>query len=155
MRDSLLEEQRSHLYNGTYGVDFEAILALPTIDLGTFHLYLQHWGESARSDFARKWIRDHIEAGENAGKPVILEEFGLADDEGPGYTDECRNSIYRDWTDQMRTGGGAGALVWMLGSASSEAAGFRDRYTMYAPATSEVLLGEEGLHSSRSEKDTG
>jgi len=122
---------RSHLYNGTYGVDFEAILRLPSIDFGTFHMYLQHWGESLGSDFPQRWIRGHMEAANRAGKPVLLEEFGLSLDDDPDMTEAARQSLYRASTNQMRTEGGAGALIWMLGSDSEEAAGFRDRYTMY------------------------
>lgn len=127
---------RSHLYNGTYGVDFDEILGLPTIDFGTFHMYLQHWGEQADSNFAQKWMEDHLEAGARAGKPVILEEFGLSCADGSETTEELRGRLYRDWTGQMRNGGGAGALVWMLGNESSETAGFRDKYTIFAPAQS-------------------
>lgn len=122
--------RRSHLYDGTYGVDFEAILDLATIDLGTFHMYPQQWGESANQRFPQRWIRDHIQAGAKAQKPVILEEFGLACDEQAGITDESRRALYSEWVNQMRDEGGAGALVWMLGSNSSETARFRDKYTL-------------------------
>ncbi len=132
--------RRSHLYDGTYGVDFEEILALPAIDFGTFHMYLQHWNERAGSDFARRWIRDHIRAGAKAGKPVILEEFGLSCDDDSGMTERSRQELYCDWTDEMRRGGGAGALAWMLGNDSAETAGFRDKYTIYGP--SDRRLGE-------------
>lgn len=122
--------KRSHLYDGTYGVDFEAILELSAIDLGTFHMYPQQWGESVSSGFPVRWIRDHIEAGARAEKPVVLEEFGVACDEQAGITDELRRALYSQWTDDMRTQGGAGALVWMLGNESPETASFRDKYTL-------------------------
>ncbi|MFL6450527.1 MAG: cellulase family glycosylhydrolase [Bryobacteraceae bacterium] len=125
---------RSHLYNGTYGVDFEALLALPAIDFGTFHMYIQHWGESADSHFPKRWIRDHIEAGSRAGKPVVLEEFGILCDEAPEMTDESRRVLYRDWTTCMRGEGGAGALAWMLGNDSPETARLSDKYTIYGPS---------------------
>lgn len=130
---------RSHLYNGMYGVDFEAILRLPAIDLGTFHLYLQHWGESLGSDFPRRWIRDHTEAAAKAEKPVILEEFGISEDDDPEMTEESRQALYRDWTNQIQAEGGAGALIWMLGSRSAEVAGFRDKYTLYYPERTEMV----------------
>jgi mannan endo-1,4-beta-mannosidase len=122
--------RRSHLYDGRYGVDFESTLALSTIDVGTFHMYPEHWGESSRSAFPRRWIRDHIQAGAKAEKPVILEEFGIACEEHGSMSDELRRAIYSRWTDQMRNEGGAGALVWMLGNNSPETEGFRDKYTL-------------------------
>jgi mannan endo-1,4-beta-mannosidase len=139
---------RSHLYNGTYGVDFEAILRLPVIDFGTFHMYLEHWGESLGSGFPQRWIRDHTEAAARAGKPVILEEFGLSFDEHPTMTEELRRAIYRDWADQVRTDGGAGALGWMLGNDSAETVGFRDKYTMYGREQTERV--ERGIISGES-----
>ena len=54
----------------------------------------------------------------------MLEEFGLSADNDPEMTEEWRQAHYRDWTEQMRTGGGAGALVWMLGKDSAETPGF-------------------------------
>jgi mannan endo-1,4-beta-mannosidase len=129
---------RSHLYKGAYGVDFEAILDMPAIDFGTFHMYFQHWGESAGSGFPRRWIGDHLKAGAKANKPVLLEEFGLSCDDRPGIRDESRKAVYQDWTEQMRTAGGAGALVWMLGNDSTETAGFRDKYTIVRPGQSQT-----------------
>ncbi len=129
--------KRSHLYDGSYGVDCESIFALSTIDVGTFHMYPQHWGESAKSGFARRWIRDHVEAGAKAQKPVILEEFGMACDAEAGMPDESRRAIYSEWIDQMRDDGGAGALVWMLGNSSPETAGYRDKYTLDVSESSE------------------
>jgi mannan endo-1,4-beta-mannosidase len=122
--------RRSHLYDGRYGVDFEAILGLDSIDLGTFHMYPQHWGEWANQRFPQRWIRDHIQAGAQAQKPVILEEFGLSCEEQAGITAESRRALYSEWINQMRDKGGAGALIWMLGNNSSETAGFRDKYTL-------------------------
>ncbi|MFL6414676.1 MAG: cellulase family glycosylhydrolase [Bryobacteraceae bacterium] len=124
---------RSHLYNGTYGVDFEAVLRLPGIDFGTFHMYFEPWGESVASRFAHTWISDHLRAGVKAGKPVLLEEFGVSYGDCPGITPEARRGLYREWTQFMQTEGGAGALVWMLGSNSPEVCGFRDRYTVHGP----------------------
>jgi len=127
---------RSHLYNATYGVDFDEILALPAIDFGTFHMYTEHWGEQAGSGFPQKWIRDHLVAGAKAGKPVMLEEFGLSCDDGSGITAESRGVFYSDWTEKILNGGGAGALAWMLGNDSSETACFRDKYTIFGPGQS-------------------
>ncbi|MDQ6708562.1 MAG: cellulase family glycosylhydrolase, partial [Acidobacteriota bacterium] len=42
------------LYNGSQGVDFDAILGIPTIDFGTFHSYPENWGKDA--GWGLQWI---------------------------------------------------------------------------------------------------
>lgn len=122
---------RSHLYDGNYGVDFEAILRLSTLDFGTFHMYPQHWGEADDPEFPQTWIEKHIEAGNRADKPVVLEEFGVWLRDGFEATEEWRQDLYSQWVQNVRHGGGAGALVWMLGNNSPETAGFRDKFTFF------------------------
>ena len=131
---------RSHLYNGTYGVDFNAILKLPAIDFGTYHMYPQLWKQPDYLGFAAQWISDHTSAARFASKPVILEEFGLEDNNllvGLGSRDE----IYSRWLQQIRDEGGAGALLWMLGNDNGDTQNFRDDFTIMnideLPATRE------------------
>src|SRR5947208_16646790 len=69
--------RRSHLYDGRYGVGFEAILTLSAIDFGTYHLYPQPWGCSDFETFPTLWLKEHITAGWAARKPVLLEASGL------------------------------------------------------------------------------
>ncbi|KAI9272966.1 glycoside hydrolase superfamily, partial [Phascolomyces articulosus] len=76
-------------YNGGTGMDFDATLALSSIDFGTFHMYPEHWSKSVE-DWPSKWISDHAKAQESAGKPVIIEEYGLADA-------SKRTTIYPQW----------------------------------------------------------
>ena len=113
---------RSHLYDGRYGVDAEAFLSLSSVDFGTFHLYPEHWGLDPQGQDTENWIAHHLAAGSLSGKPVLLEEFGT--------THPARHELYRSWIEHMRAHGGAGALVWMLGSQHSTAAGYRDKYTL-------------------------
>jgi len=112
-------------YNGTDGVDHEALTSLPNIDFGTFHLYPDHWGKTAA--WGTQWVTDHLTAATGYGKPVILEEFG--------YRDQgARDSTYRTWTDAVRTGGGDGWNFWILtgvqddGSLYPDYDGFRVTY---------------------------
>ena len=42
-------------YDGSDGVDHAALLALPHIDFGTYHLYPDSWGQGIR--WGNKWIR--------------------------------------------------------------------------------------------------
>ncbi len=114
---------RSHLYDGRYGGDAEAFLRLDTIDFGTYHFYPDHWGVPIH--FAGKWIRDHAELARAAGKPVVLEEFGIARTPLPN-----RLARYQDWMRLASESGSAGALLWMIGSTEPDAAQYRDRYTL-------------------------
>ncbi len=112
----------SHLYDGRYGVDAAAFIKLPSIDFGTFHLYPEHWGLNPNGRAVGGWIADHLATSQLSGKPVLMEEFGATH---PG-----REALYRRWTGELRDNGGAGALVWMLGSQHPDVADFRDKYTL-------------------------
>jgi len=133
---------RSHLYNGTHGVDFNAILELPAIDFGTYHMYPQIWNQPDYLDFAAQWISDHNKAARLADKPVLLEEFGLKDN-GTLAAFGSRDEIYSRWLQQVYDEGGAGALLWMLGNRDGDTADFHDDFTILSadelPATREQL----------------
>ncbi|MQA85680.1 MAG: cellulase family glycosylhydrolase [Streptosporangiales bacterium] len=120
-------------YNGTDGVDHEALTALPNVDFGTFHLYPDHWGRDRQ--WGTTWIDDHMTAADGYNKPVILEEFG--------YRDQgARDNTYLTWTDAVRTGGGDGWNFWILtgiqddGQLYPDYDGFR---VVYPSATADVL----------------
>ena len=133
---------RSHLYNGTHGVDFNAILEMPAIDFGTYHMYPQYWGRPDYLDFAAEWISSHISASQLANKPVLLEEFGLKNDKVM-TTVGSRDNIYSRWLQQTYDEGGAGALLWMLGNPEGDTEGFRDPFTIVSvdelPATRQQI----------------
>ncbi|KAF9234133.1 glycoside hydrolase family 5 protein [Melanogaster broomeanus] len=65
-------------YNGSQGIDFEANLAIDTIDFGTFHLYPYTWSEQNPSamDWGQEWIENHRSSQATYNKPVLMEEFG-------------------------------------------------------------------------------
>lgn len=92
-------------YNGTDGVDHEALTSLPNIDYGTYHVYPDSWGKDVA--WVTQWINDHQAAAADHGKPVILEEFGFRNQ-------SQRDSAYQTWVDAVRTGGGDGWAVWIL-----------------------------------------
>lgn len=64
----------SYAYSCAEGVDFEANLAIPTLDFGTFHLYPDSWGYN--ESWGNTWIMQHDALGAAANKPVVLEEYG-------------------------------------------------------------------------------
>ncbi len=116
------------LNDGSQGVDSEAILALPGIDFGTFHLYPDVY--AAKADpvaFGQEWIWRHADCGERASKPVVLAEYGL-----PIPKDGLagvRDHAYAAWLQQIENSDGGGDLVWMIGFA-----GQGDRYLLTDPA---------------------
>jgi mannan endo-1,4-beta-mannosidase len=98
-------------------VDHEAYLAMPSIDFGTFHLYPDNWGVSTK--WGNQWIVDHIEAAQKAGKPTVLEEYGVVvkrDHATNAVTRgfERREQAYRNWNNLMLHRGGTASLFWML-----------------------------------------
>ncbi|PCH33786.1 hypothetical protein WOLCODRAFT_177565 [Wolfiporia cocos MD-104 SS10] len=72
-------------FNGEAGEDFEASLALPNIDFGTYHLYPQTWYpelDYPGSNFSVElwglgWIGAHANTAAYVGKPLLIEEFGV------------------------------------------------------------------------------
>ncbi|WP_341281879.1 cellulose binding domain-containing protein [Paenibacillus sp. FSL H8-0537] len=103
------------MYGGGEGVDWERLIALPNIDYGTFHLYPDHWNRTAQ--WGTQWIIDHIEDGNAAQKPVVLEEFGY-------QNQATRNQVYAAWLGAVEQYGGAGSQFWIL-------TGIQDNDTLY------------------------
>jgi mannan endo-1,4-beta-mannosidase len=96
-------------YNGKDGVDHEALLALGSIDYGTFHLYPDNW--STGTKWGNQWIIDHLAAAQKAGKPTVLEEYGIVvkrDDKTGKVTGgyDRRRTAYTNWNNLMLRGGG-------------------------------------------------
>lgn len=65
----------SYAYSGAEGVDFVRNLGIKTLDYGVFHLYPDSWGYN--ETWGSTWIEQHDAAGKAAGKPVVLEEYGV------------------------------------------------------------------------------
>ncbi|KAF7320427.1 Glycoside hydrolase family 5 protein [Mycena kentingensis (nom. inval.)] len=68
-------------FNGQAGEDFAGDLLLPNIDFGTYHIYAQLWypqfNVSEFTEWGLSWIDFHVDAAKKAGKPLVLEEFGV------------------------------------------------------------------------------
>jgi mannan endo-1,4-beta-mannosidase len=111
-------------YSNYEGDRWKDFIALPTIDYGTVHLYPQGWGENPASKpgtdpvtWGTTWITDHISDGAAAGKPVVLEEYGLAINASEGVADEAaRDAGYQTWTNAVLANGGAADQFWLLTS---------------------------------------
>ncbi len=87
--------------------DFRAAHDGPDIDYATVHIWPQNWGwydpkqpasyESAEAE-ALAYLRQHAAAAAGLGKPLVLEEFGLARDWEPlrDILDPASPTTYRD-----------------------------------------------------------
>lgn len=62
-------------FDGKVQMDFDANLRIPTVDLGTFHLY--EWFQPTK-EWGLEWIKAHVDSMKKIGKPVFCEEFGAA-----------------------------------------------------------------------------
>lgn len=104
-------DEGNHMYNGFEGTDFDALLALKNVDYGTYHLYPEGWGVKAEAveGWGTKWIKDHINSGKKAKKPVVLEEYGIS-----ATGDQNRLAIYDEWNRTVLEAGGAASMFWIL-----------------------------------------
>jgi mannan endo-1,4-beta-mannosidase len=125
------------LYNGSFGVDCERLLGIPTVDFGTCHLYPDFAPADSPAAFGASWAREHIEAGHRANKPMILEEYGLKIDSGG----PSRETVFQTWLDQVVASQGAGALVWMIASTTADGQRYPDfdHYTVYSVEDAPVI----------------
>lgn len=80
------------------------------MDYGTLHLYPDAWkGELSvpdRAAWGTAYIRRHL-TDRSVGKPVVVEEFGSADQ-------TTRAATYDAWQRAVESGGGAGDNFWIL-----------------------------------------
>jgi len=123
---------RAPRYDGADGVDHAALLELPHVDFGTFHLYPETWGQPIR--WASHWIEDHVEAARAARKPTLLEEYGVMarrDARGGIVDDARRRRAYARWGEVVRLRGGDGGLFWMLAGVDPQPDARAGRYPDY------------------------
>jgi mannan endo-1,4-beta-mannosidase len=105
---------------GPNGLDFTANHDGPHIDYGTVHIWPQNWGwfDPARPDTyaaaeaeALRYLGHHARQASALGKPLVLEEFGLARDGGsldPTATTTQRDAFFAAVLAAMP----AGANIW-------------------------------------------
>ena len=123
---------------GKHGVECNAFLAVPDIDFGTFHLYPQAWRQRDPRSFGLRWIEQHLTAGRSAGKPMLLEEYGMTVGGRLGLSSASeRDDSYRVWLRSVLEQEGAGDLAWMIASTDDETGELYpdyDRFTFYSDA---------------------
>ncbi|KAF8079251.1 CEL4a mannanase [Lyophyllum atratum] len=111
-------------YQGGEGIDFDANLAISTLDFGTFHVrYIIPWGQTSDPQgWGTQWITDHATSQNRVGKPVIIEEFGVTANQP---------TVYTAWFNQIVSSGLAGDLIWQSGSHLSTGDTWNDGYAVY------------------------
>ncbi|KAJ7630988.1 glycoside hydrolase [Roridomyces roridus] len=124
-------------FNGQAGEDFDFDLTLPNLDFAVYHMYPQTWYpqlDFPGSNFSieawgLEWIDYHAAAATKAGKPLLLEEFGLL---GPSFYAENKTTIYPSWVNRALETNHA-ILPWQFGALGlSESGG--NRLIKYADA---------------------
>ncbi|KAF2404923.1 glycoside hydrolase [Trichodelitschia bisporula] len=109
-------------YLSVDGGDFKALVEIPDIDFGTFHLYPDHWGIDAA--WGNTWIQNHAKACIAAKKPCVFEEYGMMD------TDKC--PTLEGWQRlSSQTPGMAGDMYWQYGDKLSIGDTADDKFTIY------------------------
>ncbi len=115
------------------GMNFVLNHSFKNIDYATIHVWAQNWGWfdpnkeeetfSSSVEKMKSYMRDHIAKAEILGKPLVLEEFGLARDGGSlttnstvNYRDKYFSEVFQTVFDAMKTGTPmAGVNFWAWG----------------------------------------
>ena len=126
---------RQHWHGGMG--NFHQLMQIDTIDFGTPHLYPGVWNMESEEELAA-WLKLHADVAHEAGKPVILEEFGWSNKEtAAGVTPYAagRDTFFEYIYDAMIEYGYAGSNFWMLGAHTlNDAVGYYpdyDGFTVY------------------------
>jgi mannan endo-1,4-beta-mannosidase len=93
---------------------FSSTLAMPDVDYATLHMYPAYSQPAATATACEPILEYFLQLGNGAGKPVVLEEFGLAS------SDPTQAAVYTAWTGDVEDAGGAGWSVWQLAGRSDD-----------------------------------
>ncbi|KAJ7070944.1 glycoside hydrolase [Mycena amicta] len=130
-------------FNGQAGEDFDRDLLLENIDFGTYHLYPFSWypnndfpvGNTAE-EWGVFWIDAHANSAKKAGKPLILEEFGVTGEAN-------KTEIYPKWV-QRALDTKHGIMPWQFGALGLTEDG-GNRLIKYADALIDGASPNDGL----------
>ena len=122
------------LYEPANGSSFRRHLAIAELDLATCHFYPEKWGlrRGVEEEAGRRWIDAHAALARAAGKPLLVEEFGLANvalgARRPRPLAERRRA-YAAWFAAAESAGVAGVGPW--GFAHHDRPDGWDAFTFY------------------------
>ncbi|KAL8949282.1 MAG: hypothetical protein Q9222_004588 [Ikaeria aurantiellina] len=136
--------EQSYGYTGYEGVDFQKNLAIKTIDFGTFHMYPDQWGYNFT--WGNTWITQHNAIGRALNKPVLMEEFAVAQGQD-------RVSIMGAWQDTVLTKTSvAGDMMWQFGTQFPSGINPFDYYAMYWNTSEFKVLGDQHAKAMTAKK---
>ena len=136
----------SYAYSGYEGVDFVKNLGIPTLDYGTFHLYPSQWGYNY--SWGNEWIEQHNAIGKAAGKPVVLEEYGVSDA-------SIRLGIEEDWQNTViNMTSVAYDSFWQFGTNLPSGTNPFDSYAIYYNTSEYQVLGNQHAAAMNAKKPT-
>ncbi|RPA89549.1 glycoside hydrolase [Choiromyces venosus 120613-1] len=121
-------------YSSGNGGDFYEELQVDTIDYGTFHLYPDWWSKTAA--WGTQWVKDHAEAQEKVGKPVVFEEYGWLTPEARleylgKVSNQTRLEVVGEWQETSVKCKLAGDQFWQYGFNYSFGRNDNDGFTIY------------------------
>ncbi|KAK3358268.1 glycoside hydrolase superfamily [Lasiosphaeria ovina] len=120
----------SYPYGTSEGVDFVKNLGVKDLDFGVFHMYPGSW--SVPNSFGPGWVKDHAAACKKAGKPCVLEEYGVT-------SDQC--NVEKTWQQASRAADGmAGDMFWQWGDKLSSGQSPNDGNTIYYGSSTATCL---------------
>ncbi|KAF2668139.1 putative mannan endo-1,4-beta-mannosidase A [Microthyrium microscopicum] len=109
-------------YSHGEGTDFASLVALPDIDMGTFHLYPDHWNVTVA--WGNSWIQHHAAVCVANNKPCLFEEYGVM------ASEKCSQETGWQAT-ALKTRGIAGDQYWQYGDTVSTGKTADDKFTVY------------------------
>ncbi len=147
-----------------HGTDFVLDHVSPNIDYMTVHLWVENWGwydpddaEGTYSEgelLALEYLRRHIVRAREAGKPMVLEEFGIGRDRAnhdPSGSVELRNMYYARVLDELVAssveGPVAGANFWAWGGEGRPTQPFGSRWRAGDPLIGDPPHEPQGWYS--------
>ncbi|KAH8102452.1 glycoside hydrolase [Cristinia sonorae] len=130
-------------FNGAAGEDFDRDITFPNIDFGTYHMYPQTWYpelDTPGSNFSVEawgldWIDAHIKSANKAGKPLLLEEFGVTglSNKTTMYTSWVKRALDTKHASPIPLRTFSGIMPWQFGQLGLKESG-GNRLIKYADA---------------------
>ncbi|GMH36933.1 hypothetical protein BSKO_04806 [Bryopsis sp. KO-2023] len=102
------------------GADFEANNKPNSIDIAVIHAYPDHWAacdDDCKTNFAKRWIRHHLEAAAELGRPLLIGEFNAL--KPVARRNSFIQLVHTELVSAAKKGYPvAGSLAWMLTGSS-------------------------------------
>lgn len=114
--DSYATFSNAYVVRGDEGASYTGMVALPNLDMASYHYYPVDWGLTSVDSDGKAWVEGHAAIAKAAGKVAYWGEFGYQ----KGATDAVRAPIYDGWLSSFygATPQGTFAMFWQLVPAS-------------------------------------